>query len=94
MKGLISRLAVLFWVGYMGIVTGSALSRVSFDLVGAVIFILGLILGSLIVLLIGWVLSLLVNVIFGDPESFILDAVWVTMIYLLCFFVGLLFRVV
>ena len=94
MKGLISRLAVKLWVGYMGIVIGSVLSRVSLDLVGAVIFVLGLIFGSLIVLLIGWVLALLVNAIFGDPEGFILDAVWVTLIYFLCFFVGLLFRVV
>jgi len=80
MKGLISRLAVKFWVGFMGIVIGSALSRVSFDLVGAVIFVMGLIFGSLIVLLIGWVLALLVNVIFGDSERFLFDAVWATLI--------------
>ena len=93
MKGLISRLAVKFWVGYMGIVIGSALSRVSFDLVGAVIFILGLIFGSLIVLLIGWVLALLVSTLFGGPEDFVLDFIWVTSLYWLGFFLGLFFKV-
>jgi CHASE2 domain-containing sensor protein len=94
MKGLISRLAVLFWVGYMGVVLGSMLSRINFDLWGIVIFILGLIFGSLIVLLLGWVLALLVNVVFNGPEGFILDLVWVTLIYWFGFFVGMFFRVV
>ena len=94
MRGRISRLAILFWVGYMGVVIGSALSRVSFDLFGAMIFVLGLFFGSLIVLLIGWVLSLLVNVLFGEPEDCILDFIWVVLVYWLGFFVGLFFRVI
>jgi hypothetical protein len=94
MKGLISRLAVIFWVGYMGLVIGSALSRVSFDLFGAVVFVLGLVFGSLIVLLLGWTLALLVNTIFDEPEGFILDFVWITLTYWFGFFVGMSFRVV
>lgn len=94
MRGRISRLAILFWVGYMGVVIGSALSRVSFDLFGAMIFVLGLFFGSLIVLLIGWVLSLLVNVLFGEPEDCILDFIWVVLVYWFGFFVGLFFRVI
>jgi hypothetical protein len=94
MKGLISRLAVMFWVGYMGLVIGSVLSRVSFDLFGTVVFVLGLVFGSLIVLLLGWTLALLVNTIFDEPEGFVLDFVWVTLIYWFGFFVGMFIRVV
>jgi hypothetical protein len=94
MRGLISRLAVMFWVGYMGLVIGSVLSRVSFDLFGSIIFVLGLIFGSLIVLLLGWTLALLVNALFDGPEGFILDFVWITLIYWFGFFVGMLFGAV
>jgi hypothetical protein len=94
MKGLISRLAVMFWVGYMGLVLGSALSRVSFDIFGTVAFVLGFVFGSLLVLLLGWILALLGNAIFGEPEGFILDFIWITLIYWFGFFVGMSFRVV
>jgi hypothetical protein len=94
MRGLVSRLAVMFWVGYMGLVIGSALSRVSFDPFGTVVFVLGLVFGSLMVLLLGWTLALLVKTIFDEPEGFVLDFVWITLIYWLGFFVGMFFRVV
>ena len=94
MKGIVSRLAVMFWAGYMGLVIGSVLSRVSFDLFGLAVFILGLVFGSLAVLLIGWTLALLINAIFGEAEGFVLDFIWITLTYWFGFFVGMFFRVV
>jgi len=94
MKGLISRLALMLWVGYMGVVLGSVLSRIAFGLGDMIAFVLGLIFGSSTVLLFGWTLALLVSVIFNDGEGAVLDLVWVALVYWLGFFAGMLFRVV
>ena len=94
MKGLISRLALMLWVGYMGVVLGSVLSRIAFGLGDMIAFVLGLIFGSSTVLLFGWTLALLVSVIFNDGEGAVLDLVWVALAYWFGFFAGMLFRVV
>jgi hypothetical protein len=94
MKGLISRLAVMFWVGYMGLVLGSVLGRTGNDLLGLAIFIVGFIFGSLFVLLLGWGLVTLVDVIFEEESELFFDLFRVTLAYWFGYFVGLFFRVV
>lgn len=94
MKGLISRLAVMFWAGYMGLVLGSVFGRVGHDLLGPAIFAAGAFFGSMVVLMLGWVLVLLIHVIYEMEDEALFDLVWLALAYWFGFFAGLLFRVV